>query len=717
MTKQLRAQLIRVQQRLRTEFRWIRFASMGTLGAVLVGLLLLSDQAIETGTLAWIAGVLVAMCCLVGVVSRRHFGSTANIARRVEQKFPELQQRLLTAVGTLERAGNRPLGYLESTVVDEAVTHGQRVGWENLVPSARLRILQLIAGVTLALTAAGFWQLSKRSVPTAAITPPRPAATPEIAADVAVEPGNADVERGTPLIFSAQFSGRVPRDATLRVQTDLGEIRQLPMSRRLDDPLFAVQWPEVREALTYRVEYLGKRTRDYRIDVFDYPDLLQADANLDYPGYTGLDPKEIEDTRRVTAVEGSQLTWLARVNKPLKRAWLRSPEGQEIALQQETSDSQAYRVRVELMEDARWELHLEDEQGRRNKVAPELVARVFRNQPPTLKPTLARDVSVSPLEEVEVNAECRDDFGITRYGIAYGLAAQPMRDYVLGQNVAAQLAAQAAYLLDFESLEAEPDQLLAYHFWAEDVGPDGQPRRTQSDLYFAEVRHFEEIFREGQSPPGGQPPPGAMSQNGQQAEQLMELQKQIINATWTLLRRETSPTLSSEFESDLALLQQSQRQAEAQLQALQEKLQDAESLGHARLVAEAMEEALAHLQASLDQHDASLLNSALAAEQAAYQGLLRFERASMKSCGVSPNKRARVVPVRAPSSDNSNCRSWNSRTRRGGMRPSNRQVRMSSNKRPNETCSRYLTDFATWLADRRISTNSCRSCKRHFNRP
>ena len=44
------------------------------------------------------------------------------------------------------------------------------------------------------------------------------------------------------------------------------------------------------------------------------------------------------------------------------------------------------------------------------------------------------------------------------------------------------------------AVEAQPDQVVSYYFWAEDLGPDNQPRRTSGDMYFAEVRHFEEIF-------------------------------------------------------------------------------------------------------------------------------------------------------------------------------------------------------------------------------
>jgi hypothetical protein len=81
----------------------------------------------------------------------------------------------------------------------------------------------------------------------------------------------------------------------------------------------------------------------------------------------------------------------------------------------------------------------------------------------------------------------------------------------------------------------KPDELVSWFVWADDLGPDGQSRRTMGDLYFGEVRPFDEIFREGQ----GMDAAGAAGQ-GQGGEdrtgKLTELQKQIVNATWKLQR-------------------------------------------------------------------------------------------------------------------------------------------------------------------------------------
>jgi hypothetical protein len=56
-------------------------------------------------------------------------------------------------------------------------------------------------------------------------------------------------------------------------------------------------------------------------------------------------------------------------------------------------------------------------------------------------------------------------------------------------------------------------------------------------MYFAEVRPFEEIFREGQGGQSSQEQQQQEQQQGSPAEKLAELQKQIINATWKLQRQ------------------------------------------------------------------------------------------------------------------------------------------------------------------------------------
>ena len=198
-------------------------------------------------------------------------------------------------------------------------------------------------------------------------------------------------------------------------------------------------------------------------------------------------------------------------------------------------------------------------------------------------------------------------------------------DVVLAENAAAQKRHNLAHLIRLEDLEAQPDELLTYHFWGEDFGPDGSVRRSMSDMYFAEVRHFDDIYRQGQPPPGGQSPAAAAAgQNAQAAQKLAELQKEIINATWKLIRRESGLRLSDAFVEDAEEIALSQGEARDKAAGLAESLKDPQSQKHLETVLEQMDLALSHLQAAHEEPAVAPLPPALSAEQAAYQALLKL---------------------------------------------------------------------------------------------
>ena len=143
-------------------------------------------------------------------------------------------------------------------------------------------------------------------------------------------------------------------------------------------------------------------------------------------------------------------------------------------------------------------LELVDADGRTNKVPAQFVFDVLKNKPPDLKLAAPRgDQRVSPLEEMAFAAEAADDFGLRSVGLTYTMAGQEPATIKLDAQTARHEKRQFGHMVRLEDLRAVPDQLLSWFVWAEDFGPDGQLRRTESDMYFAEVRPLDEIFREG----------------------------------------------------------------------------------------------------------------------------------------------------------------------------------------------------------------------------
>jgi len=600
-----------------------------------------------------LALVTAALCTWLAV---RSAGDYHWVARRVEAAYPELGSCLLAAMEQRPTLPDGRFGFLQDRVIRQALNHAYGHAWQGVVPTRRIAtaiFANLAAGVLLLFVLAALSSQSVSQRATAASLA-KDGLQPTGQFSVTIEPGNTEIERGTSLLVLARFQGNEPAEATLvyafggrekedglprpssskgdglgRPSSKNAQQRRavvLKMSKSLDDPVFGGRIPVVDGPLDYRVELTGHTSDTYHVTVFEYPKLIRADAKLVYPAYTGLEERLVQDVRTVSAVEGTELTLLCHLNKAVVSATLTEEGVEPIALAATDDDALTWQTKLTCQKSRRLRLRLVDDKGRQNKNPVEFAINVLPNKPPDLKLVFpAHDVEVSPLEETEVKATAWDDFGLKRFGLTYELAGGEPTDVVLGENAAAKERREMMHVIRFEDLKAEPDQLLSYHFWAEDAGPDGQPRRTESDMYFAEVRPFEEIFRQGQQPPGGsqqQQQQGA--ENAQAAEKLAQLQKDIINATWKLIRRELPAEPSSAFAPDVQSVRESQSSALEQAESLAEKLQDPQSKAHAGEVTRAMQQALDNLQAAHDAPAVGPLKPALTAEQAAYSALLKL---------------------------------------------------------------------------------------------
>lgn len=553
------------------------------------------------------------------------------IARAVENKHPEAKALILTAVEQEPQGLGGQLGYLQKGVIKEAVIHATCHDWERGVSTGKLlgaKLARICALVLLAGVLSQMW-------PALSVLPPlKRGVLAKQAYGVTVTPGDTTVESGAPVVITARFDQRVPDQVTLVYGASDQTQQRVHLPQNLDDPVFGGMIPEVLDDLVYYVAYGDQRSRAYSIRIFEHPRLVQADAHIIYPAYTRLAEKTIADTRRVNVVEGSQVSFKFVLNKPVLSARLASQEGVGPELVVDRDFPNVLHMRPYTAQDTqRLELHLTDDQGLGNKVPPRLRIIVHQNLPPELSAIFPqRDVQASPLEELSLEAKVQDDYGLTGYGLSYRLAGTPSQNVAMSDAAAAPGQPQIQYLLALEALKAQPDQLLSYHFWAEDIGPGGQPRRTTSDMYFAEIRPFDEIFRESESFSGEGQPGDQQNQDGSErgaGEQLAPTQKQIIIATWNTqqqidLARDISDI--NDLGEDLELLRSSQADALANAGSALTQVQDPSARQALQTAAEFMSTALDQLTQATESRAAPDLLPALDTEQSAYQELLRLRQ-------------------------------------------------------------------------------------------
>ncbi len=290
-----------------------------------------------------IPAALVLIAAAVGVAftmaALRSARDPRWVARRIEGRHPDLKAELLAAVEQVESAPGGRLGFLQSAVVREALEHRRQHDWDETVPTWLLRSTKLAHAACLVFLA-GVVTFLFMQVHTSAQGGPRPAWQAD-ESEVQVEPGDVELERGSPLLVVARFLTAPPADAALVIDGEVPGGSRRSMTRSLEDPAFAGRIESVPSDIAYRVEFEGRSTAAFHVRVFEYPELKRADAHLAFPEYTGLEPRIVEDIRHVTAVEGTSLTLVCRLNKDVASARARR-QGRRDAQTRARRDRVAY---------------------------------------------------------------------------------------------------------------------------------------------------------------------------------------------------------------------------------------------------------------------------------------------------------------------------------------------------------------------------------------
>ena len=549
----------------------------------------------------------------------------AEIVRMIEQHHPGLNKLLETASEQIAKNDPDKLDYLQQRVLTDALSAAHEQGWEFEV-NGRLAQTHLYHAVALVVFALSTFQL-----------PGIGGGAEARLAKVGVEviPGHTEIERGTSLIVSAKFAD-VRSEVQLTVQEPGQAPRRMTMVQSLDDPTYSYRLSNVQSNAVYRVVYDGQQGELYRLSVFEFPELESSKARLDYPEFTGRDDKVINNTRRLTAVEGTGLTFDFQFNKPLTSAVLktRDGEGEDIPLQQLADGSPRFQLLRDFSESGefRYELHLEDADERTNRFPSLYVFNVLENAAPALKfEAPAGDIEVSAIEEMRLQGVVRDDFGLADAGIGYQLAGEEPQYVSLAADGLSTNKLAVAHVLRMEDLGVEVGQVVSYFLWADDRDRDGELRRGYSDLFFATVRPFEEIFRQNRSATEGMRQQQQQGEGGEQGGEqhqsianLLDSQKDIISATWNIKRRKAT---DEKLAEDIQVVADSQGELLGMLEQASALLQDSESGGQAYQANEAMQAAADNLAKAKDSSGDALgqaLSAAIMEEQTALQHLQKL---------------------------------------------------------------------------------------------
>ena len=642
----LEARIAEVREVLRRARLMRHLAVVLVAGIVVRGMFLLATlngMTVSRRVDRWSMLGLVVLGVIAWLKGRRNVWSDMEIARLIEKRHANLDALLLTAIGH-EPDVDETAGFLHERLIDRALAHAATQHWQVTV--AQKPYMRALVGACLAVVVFLGTEIALRvqayrgrevAVQKKAEEPARPT---EFKATLT--PGDTELERGMQLIVEARFNGPVPADATLVVSEADGQERErLPMRLTVDEQVYGGMIHKVARDTKYHVEFSGQKSELHTITVFDYPALVGSDVTVTPPEYTKLPVKETKNTKKVTALEGSKIVWRIKVNKPLivsgeagaaasrkvspfephlTAAELFGEDKTVIPLTASAGDATVLEGVMMAEKTQKYRLHLVDEAERGNKNPPWFTVTVLSNQLAKIEVVFPkRDLQVSSLQELPVEAKVSDDLGVVKSGAVFSINGSS-KEIIFKHAVTAPLKKQDVKAeLALEKEHAEPRQLVSYYLWAEDTGPKGEVRRNMSDMFFADVRHFEDIFREAEAPPSEPGQPKA------QSDELVDLVKQLVNATWKIIRDTNAGRAVEAAVPDINVVHQSTGIALEKVKEAMEKAEDSQVKQYLTEAWKSLRDAEVPLQQAAEEKKRSPLNQALTFEQTALEWLHRAQ--------------------------------------------------------------------------------------------
>lgn len=552
--------------------------------------------------------------------------SDLEIARLIEQRHPELNAVLLTATEKMEVSSDDLfMGRLLIEATDQSAVQNwpvtvtrkaqRKINWQ-------MALADVVACLALAGIVYAFWPQPNATLETLAQeVAPVPIETPTDF-EVTLSPGDVEIERGSRVIVEAKFGQATPAEATLVLCEIEGQERErIPMRLTVDEQVFGGLIAKVDKDTRYHVEFGEGRSKVHTLTTFVYPALERVDVTITPPAYTKQPTKEIKNTRKVTAMEDSTLEFTFKINKPVQDAELFGEDKTIVPLKASAKDPTILTAMMKAEKTQKWRLHLVDNQQRANKNPPWISVTVQTNQLAKIEVVFPkRDIQVSQIQELPVEAKVWDDLGVVKSGASFSIAGRT-KEVIFKHGVTEPAKKHdVKEMLALEHESASPRQLVSYHFWAEDTGPQGEVRRAMSDMFFADVRHFEDIFREAEAPPSE---PGKEKKSD--TDKLVELQKQVVNATWRLIRDTNAGRVMEAAAPDVDVVHESQELALVQTKDAMEKGEDAEIKTALTEAWKSMKDALDPLVQASSEKKRAALNQALTFEQSALEWLHRAQ--------------------------------------------------------------------------------------------
>jgi hypothetical protein len=430
---------------------------------------------------------------------------------------------------------------------------------------------------------------------------------------VLVSPGTVTVGERTDLKIRAETIGFEASAATLMARYQ-GNPQWEPTKMLAESEMagFSFLFFDIREPIDYYVESEGIRSETFRISISDFPRVDRLELTLEFPGYTGLSPVTLEDEGDIRALKGTLAHLKVFSNQPVDHGSIAFENSDDIPLT--PLGEKEFEASFEITRDDFYRVQFSGIGSAVHPASDDFLIEALEDQEPLVSFNYpGRDKRVTNIEEVFTELKAEDDYGIRSLNLHFSVngGSYEKLPLPLGGKPDKTTTSHTFYLEEYDLL---PGDFISYYGEASD-----SVTSSTTDIFFLEVQPYEREYTQSQME--------GSAAGGQQGLELSRQQKQIVVATFSLTQEKErlSPEELKENSQTLALVQQRLAQQVTAIKDRIERRGVASTSSRFQKMSEYMSEALVHMQPAEESLNAIAPEKALPEEQKALQQLLRSE--------------------------------------------------------------------------------------------
>ncbi|HKV32782.1 MAG TPA: DUF4175 family protein [Pyrinomonadaceae bacterium] len=453
----------------------------------------------------------------------------ARLARLIEEKSPGTEDRLVTAVEFANNEPSRVSPALVTRLYRDANSVSATLDVRNIIRRSRLLLYGGAALASLLLFAGVLkWGPREISEGVAQLVTPTALASSPNAMSIKVKPGTARVPKGSDQDILASLVNFDSQTVTVfsRPLGSKEDFQGQPMEPAKARSDFRYSIFNIQDSVEYFVESNTVRSEVYKLNVVDLPFVKQLDLTLNFPAFTNLPTKTIEDGGDIAALKGTVATVTAKLSSgKVRAARIVFADGKKTEMRLQGSD---FVGEITVAGDTSYYIELVSNDGEAYRGSNEYDVSVLSDQPPVIsfdKP--GRDKKATNLEEVFTQARAEDDYGVVSMDLHFSINGGEEKNVNLQQLTRESARSlSGAYTFFLEEYNLKPGDFISYYAKARDASNE-----STSDIYFIEVKPFEMEYKQSQQQQGGGGQGGEQEQNA-----LSRRQKDLIAATHRLIR-------------------------------------------------------------------------------------------------------------------------------------------------------------------------------------